>query len=179
MFLRKIHLGLWLALAILIGGHNSGVAEDRLNWETSSKRVYADIRSSQLLNVLESIASSTGWKVFVEPETLHVVSAKFKDLEPGRALRLLLGDVNFALIPGKNSTEVSKLYVFRTSMGSATQMVKSATTARNRGVPKVIPNELVIGLKRGAKIEDIAKLLGAKVIGRIGNMNAYRLQFDD
>jgi hypothetical protein len=36
-----------------------------------------------------------------------------------------------------------------------------------------------VRLKPGAKIEDIARLLGAKVVGKIDSMNAYRLQFDD
>jgi hypothetical protein len=169
----------FLALGLLLNGVVAGRCEDRLSWSVASNQVSADIRSTELLNVLEGIAGKTGWKVFVEPQTLHVVSAKFKNLPPGPALRLLLGDVNFALVPATNSSGDSKLYVFRTTMQRATQRVNPALAARKRNAPKVIPNELVIGLKRGAKIEDIAKLLGAKVIGRIGNLNAYRLQFDD
>jgi hypothetical protein len=38
---------------------------------------------------------------------------------------------------------------------------------------------LIVRLKPGAKIEELAKLLGAKVTGRIDGLNAYRLQFDD
>jgi hypothetical protein len=38
---------------------------------------------------------------------------------------------------------------------------------------------LVVRLKPGAKIDEIARLLGAKVIGRIDGLNAYRLQFED
>src|SRR5439155_13883416 len=41
------------------------------------------------------------------------------------------------------------------------------------------PNELIVRLKPGAKIENIARQLGAKVIGRIDGLNAYRLQFED
>jgi hypothetical protein len=33
-------------------------------------------------------------------------------------------------------------------------------------------------LKPGAKIDDLARLLGAKVVGRIDSLNAYRLRFD-
>jgi hypothetical protein len=43
----------------------------------------------------------------------------------------------------------------------------------------VIANELIVKLKPGAKIEDLAKRLGAKVVGRIDGLNAYRLRFDD
>ena len=149
-------------------------AADTLDWQTN--RITADIKSSELLNVLETIAAKTGWKVFVEPETLHKVSAKFKDLPPGEALRLLLGDVNFALLPSTNSSQ--RLYVFRTTMQHATQAV-SPHLAETKAAPKSVPNELIVRLKPGMKIEELAKLLGAKVIGHIDSLNAYRLQFDD
>src|SRR6516225_4406180 len=68
-------------------------AADTLNWQTNS--VSADIKSTDLTTVLEKIAAATGWHVFVEPETLHTVSTKFKNLSPGEALHKLLGDVNF------------------------------------------------------------------------------------
>jgi hypothetical protein len=43
---------------------------------------------------------------------------------------------------------------------------------------KPIPNELIVTLKPGAKIDELAKKLGAKVIGRADGLNAYRLQFE-
>jgi hypothetical protein len=126
---------------------------------------------------LAQIASVTGWQVFVEPDTSQAVSAKFKNLPPGEALRLLLGDLNFALVPETNS--ISKLFVFRTAMKNATQSVRPVNTAGARSRGKLIPNELIVRLKPGAKIDDLARALGAKVIGRIDSMNAYRLQFED
>src|SRR5260370_41705334 len=78
-------------------------AADTLNWNTNRDLVTADIKSTGLLRVLESVASVTRWKVFLEPETIHTVSAKFKNLPPGEALHLLLGDVNFALIPNSGA----------------------------------------------------------------------------
>jgi thermitase len=152
-------------------------AADTLNWQTNQNRVSADIKSSELLQVLETIAGKTGWKVFVEPETLHTVSVKFKDLPPGEALHLLLGDVNFALLPGTNSSH--RLYVFRTTMQRATQQVNPRTAEAKATAPKTVPNELIVRLKPGMKIDELAKLLGAKVIGHIDLLNAYRLQFDD
>jgi hypothetical protein len=63
-------------------------------------------------------------------------------------------------------------------MQNATQSVRPANpVAGAKG--KLIPNELIVRLKPGAKIEDLAKLLGAKVTGRIDSLNAYRLQFED
>src|SRR5689334_10406477 len=68
---------------------------DQFTWNTNSQRVTVDLKSEPLGDLLEKVASATGWQVFVEPQTLHQVSAKFRDLAPGDALHLLLGDVNF------------------------------------------------------------------------------------
>lgn len=150
-------------------------AADTLTWNTNRNRVSADVKNTPLLDLLEQVAGATGWQVFVEPETLHNVSAKFKDLNPGEALQFLLGDANFALVPQTNSA--ARLFVFRTSRLNATQMVHAKRPEPPKA--KLIANELIVRLKPGAKIDDIAKLLGAKVVGRIDGMNAYRLQFDD
>jgi Subtilase family len=149
-------------------------AADTLRWGTNS--VSADIKSTDLTTVLEKIAAATGWHVFVEPETLHTVSAKFKELPPGEALHKLLGDVNFFLLP---DAKQPKLYVFRTKMQNATRMVHPAPIGPKEAKSKVISNELIVRLKPGAKIEDLARLLGAKVVGHIDGLNAYRLRFDD
>src|SRR5262249_43207208 len=148
-----------------------------LNWNTNQNRITADIKSSNLIDVLEQIAAATRWQVFVEPDTLHAVSAKFTDLPPGEALRLLLGDVIFVWVQGTTSSP--KLFVFRTSRHNATQLVHASKNAEVALKGKPIPNELIVRLKPGAKIDDLAKLLGAKVLGRIDSLNAYRLQFDD
>jgi hypothetical protein len=150
---------------------------DTFNWNTNRNQVSADIKSGKLLDLLEKIALATGWRVFVEPETTRTISAKFNNLAPGEALHLLLGDVNFALVPGTNAT--ARLFVFRTSQQRATLAVEPSKALASREGSNVIPNELIVRLKRGAKIEDLAKLLGAKVVGRIDSLNAFRLQFDD
>ena len=165
----------WLALALLPAV--PARAADTLNWETNRNRVSADIKAGKLLPLLERIASVTGWHVFLEPDTTCTVSAKFDRLPPGEALHLLLPDLNFALVPATNASP--KLFVFRTTMQNATQSVRPANPAASASRGKVIPNELIVRLKPGAKIDDLAKLLGAKVIGRIDSLNAYRLQFED
>jgi hypothetical protein len=144
-----------------------------LTWNTNSSRVSADVRDARLLPILEQIAGATGWKVFVEPDASHIVSARFNDLLPGEALRLLLGDLNYALLPGTNS---SRLFVFRTSRQHATHQVR-ARTGEEAGGPRLIANELVVKLKPGASIEEIAKALGARVVGKVGDL--YRLRFED
>jgi hypothetical protein len=172
---RLLAARLALPLLVLLGGV-AGYGADKLNWETRQNRVSADIKSADLRQLLAQLASATGWQVYVEPELQHKVSAKFRDLPPGEALHLLLGDLSFALVPETNRQP--RLLVFRTTAQGATQLVPpAAKPAAPQG--KVIPDELIVRLKPGAQIEDVARLLGAKVIGRIDGLNAYRLQFED
>src|SRR6266581_7416550 len=90
---------LLLCLALLLLVIFPAAAADTFTWRTNQNLVSADIQYRPLGRLLEQITSATGWKVFVEPGTTHDVSAKFKDLPPGEALHLLLGDLNFALVP--------------------------------------------------------------------------------
>jgi hypothetical protein len=167
-----------LALAVLLafsGARSVSAASGySLEWNTARNQVSADIESAELFSVLQRVATATRWQIFLEPKTAHTISAKFQNLTSGDALRFLLGDLNFALIPGTNSG--GKLYVFRTDRDNATELVPPAksVTGGNR-----IPNELIVRLKPGANIEEVAKALGAKVVGRIDKFNAYRLRFDD
>jgi hypothetical protein len=170
---RRVALCLALALLPAV----PALAADSLNWQTNQNRVSADIKSGKLVPLLEQIASVTGWHVFLEPDTSRSISAKFSNLPPGDALHLLLGDLNFALVPETNSS--SKLFVFRTTMKNATQLVRPVNAAESPSKGKLIPNELIVRLKPGTKIDDLARALGAKVIGRIDSLNAYRLQFGD
>jgi hypothetical protein len=153
----------------------TALASGNLNWRTNENRVTADIKSDSLFKVLEEIATVTRWQVFVEPETGHTVSAKFKDLPAGEALRRLLGDVNYALLPQSNGP--ARLYVFRTAQNNATRLVRPHDEADRRG--HLIPNELIVRLKPGANVAELARALGAKVVGRLDKFNAYRLRFED
>jgi hypothetical protein len=166
--------GLALAALVVMLAGTPVLGADTLQWQTN--RVSADITSGDLYQLLEKVAAASGWRIYVEPDLSHKVSAKFKDLPPGEALHMLLGDVNFALVPEASSKP--KLFVFRTTMKNATRLVRPAVPA-DIGKAKIITNELIVRLKKGANIDAIAKLLGAKVIGRIDSLNAYRLQFDD
>lgn len=173
----RLHALILCLAAGLLFGFASGLNAAGLDWRTSQNRVTADIRSMELPRFLEDVAAATGWQVFLEPGATHTVSAKFKDLPPGDALRLLLGDLNFALVPQTDAAP--RLFVFRTSMQKATQRISPAESrsAEKRG--KIIPNELIVRLRPGASIEDIARALGAKVTGHIPELNAYRLEFED
>lgn len=157
----------------------SALAANVLDWNRSQNSVSADIQSGPLQPTLKQISASAGWQVFLEPNTTRNISAKFKDLPPGDALRLLLGDLNYALVPDPDG--LLRLYVFRTSRQNATERLTPAELLKKAGAAqsKAIKNELVVRLKKGAKIDDWARLVGAKVTGRIDGLNAYRLEFEN
>jgi thermitase len=140
-------------------------------WHTATDRVSADVHGELLWPLLEDIAHQTGWHIFVEPDTERNASTKFKDLPSGDALKMLLGDLNFALVPQTNSP--AHLYIFRTIMQNATKPVGVAKASRR------VANELLIRVKPGTDIDALAKILGAKITGRMDKLGVYRLQFAD
>ncbi len=155
---------------------SSSTVTNRMVWHRDTGHVDADVQTWDLLTLLENVAAATGWHIFLEPNQLHTVSAKFSDLPEGPALRSLLGDMNFVVVPQTNGP--SQLYVFRTSRGLATQIIRPPPKPSPPSKP--IPNELIVTLKPGSKtkIDELARLLGAKVVGRMDGQNAYRLQFN-
>jgi len=169
-----------LALVFLLtslGGAAAGTTTNLLIWNPAGDRVTADVRGWPLLNLLEAIATQSGWQVRVEPDLAQPASVKFKNLPHGEALRLLLGDLNYALVPQTNGP--SRFYVFRTALDHATQLVRAAPDPAMAVLPSRVPNELVVRVKPGTDIAALAKALGAKIVGSIPELNAYRLQFED
>ena len=159
--------GLWLAFGFNALAENT----NSLVWHSATDKVSADVHGELLWPLLENIAHQTGWHIFVEPGTDRNSSAKFKDLPSGDALKMLLGDLNFALVPQTNGP--SQLYVFRTTMQNATKQVVVAKPAKR------IANELLLKVKPGTDMDALAKLLGAKIVGRLDKAGLYRLQFGD
>ena len=93
-----------LLLGLLSLPSNASSSEtNKMIWDAVHDRVDADVRGLALTPLLERVAAETGWQVFVEPGTSLVASTKFQGLPAGAALRLLLGDLNFALVPETNS----------------------------------------------------------------------------
>jgi hypothetical protein len=164
---HRFCLGLLLAFAL------SGRAADTnsLVWYKTADRVDADIRGEALWPMLEKIAVAAGWRVYVEPGLERNVSAKFNGLPSGDALKMLLGDLSFALVPRTNAP--ARLYVFRTVMQNATRLVSAGKSVRH------VPNELLVRVKPGTDIDALAKSLGAKVVGRLDKLGLYRLQLGD
>src|SRR5687767_15047631 len=110
------------SLAVLAASLLTLQGADSLSWNTQKSRVTADVQTWDLQALLENIATATGWDIYVEPKTRHRPSVKFKERPPGEALRLLLGDLSYVMVPPTNGP--GKLYVFRNSKGDATQVVR-------------------------------------------------------
>jgi hypothetical protein len=159
-------------------GVTASAVDDFLVWNKNEKKVDARIESWDLPTLLRKLTAATGWRVYVEPNSQQAVSVRFKNLPVGEALKRMLGDLNFALLPSTNGPP--KLFIFHTSLQEATQLVEEpGPAARKRKGP--IPNELVVTIRPGAKesIDALARRLGAKVIGKLEGLNTYRLQFPD
>jgi hypothetical protein len=150
-------------------------AADSLLWSTNKNSVSVDIKDWPLPSLLAKIAGATGWRVILEPGTSASITAKFQNVSAGEALNRLLGNISFA----KDSTNgVPRLLVFHTTARAATEII-APSLAGPRDYR--IPNELIVRLKRNSteSIDDIAKALGAKVVGRDDRLKLYRLQFAD
>ena len=173
---RALRTALCLAL-LALACTGPACAADKLVWRGGNERVDADIDGWSLPQLLEHLAEATGWQVFVQPDTKlkQPVSVKFSNLPPGDALGRMLGELSFAVLPQANAP--AKLFVFRTSVGDATQPVKRREAAK----AKPIADELVLLRKPGSKesADDLARRLGAKVTGRVDEFGAYRLKFAD
>ena len=172
--------GVGAVVALWMGSTARLEAADYLVWKTDQKRVDAGVESWRLPKVLEAISAATGWQIYVEPDTEYAVTARFEGLAPPDALRRLLGDLNFALLPQTNGP--AKLFVYRKSLDHATQLVQVGKGSAKRSRPsKIIGKELILTLKRGSKT-DVAALstrLHGRVVGRLDAFNAFRLEFDD
>ena len=171
----RAKINLFLTLLVCVNVSARAAETNSLVWQTNRDRVSADIRSEALWPLLEDIAHQTGWQIFVEPDISQNASVKFQNLPAGEALRKLLGNLNYALVPETNGPR--QLYVFTTTIHNATQRV--AATPAKAAPMRHVPNELLVKLKPGADIDALAKSLGAKVVGRNDKLGIYRLQFGD
>ena len=160
-----------IALALGFSARGQAAANNALIWEKSADRVSADIHDEALLPLLEDIAHQTGWHVQVEPGSDQLADVKFNNLPPGDALKKLLGNLNYALVPQAVGPDI--LYVFSTTMQAATRTVVAPIKQRH------VANQLMVKLKAGVDADAFAKALGAKVIGRNDQSHTYLLQFAD
>ncbi|MDP7051831.1 MAG: S8 family serine peptidase [Verrucomicrobiota bacterium] len=156
---------------------------DALNWRPNGTAT-VQIEQWPLEKVLQSLSNQGSWEVFVEPDLEMRITTRFKDLEHPEALRRLLSNLNFAVIPTPGDR--SKLLVYKTS---STRAVVRIIPAKRFAKPEpdkkkkktIIPNELVITLKPGSgiDIEALAEQLGAEIVGEIEGLGIYRLRFEN
>jgi len=146
---------------------------DYLRSGPDKQRLQADIKDWSLDKVLQELSTATGWEIYVEPTSSRQVSSKFTNVTYGEALPLVLGKLSFALLPQTNGP--SKLFVFQSNIQEATKLVKPLPRSKSR-----IGNELLVTLKPGSSnIAGLAGKNGAKIVGKIDGLNAYRLRFED
>ena len=166
------------AVATIIAGATNCASADALKWDSIADRVDARIETWTVPDLLQNVAAATGWQIFIDPRITNRIPARFTGKQPGDALRQLLGRYNYALVPETNGP--AKLFVFRDSRDQATRAIQPLQTAeKTKTVKSLIGNELVVTLKPGEKIDDLAKKLGAKIVGRADGQNTYRLRFED
>lgn len=148
-------------------------------WDPEKGQLGVQLVDRPLPQVLESLAAATGWRIYLEPNTEHRVSASFTGLRPADALQRLLGDLNFALLPDTNGS--AALLVYRTTASGATQLLAPPRKPAEATAQRRLDRELIVTLKPGARegIEALAKRLGARVIGQLDELHAYRLEFPD
>ena len=149
-------------------------AADALRWDKARDRVDASVETWTVPQMLGRVAAATGWEIYLDPEIKASVTTKFTAKKQGDALKRLLGEYNYALVPETNGS--AKFFVFRNSRAEATRAIEPIVSKESTNR---IGNELVVTLKPGEKIEDLAKKLGAKIVGRSDGQNTYRLRFED
>jgi len=169
---RPLRAGASIAIALWLGAAAPLMAADSLTWNRKDGRVDAEIAAWPLDRVLHVIRAGAGWQIYVEPGTEHTVSAQFRGLEPVEALRRLLGDLNFALLPQTDGPP--KLFVYRHTVDAATELVRGSEGRKT----KPIDDELLVILKPGSR-DGLPKHLDARVVARLDGAGAYRLRFKD
>jgi len=153
------------------------LAADGLRWNADRQTLDADLNNAPLIPTFEQLAAITGWHIYLEPTVGKTFSTKFSGLPRGSAMNKLIGDMNYMFVPASDGP--TKLYVFRTSREAASLEIKAKPQADpNAPIVRRVPHQLVVKLKPGVKIEDIAAKYGATVKSRIGDLNAYLLEFD-
>src|SRR6187399_382803 len=90
---------LFAAFAFFLCGTTPAISQgQKLAWR-QDKTASANIENKPLTNVLARLSAVTGWKVFLQPGLTRRVSVQFQNTAHSEALKKLLGDVNYALVP--------------------------------------------------------------------------------
>src|SRR5882672_8879954 len=109
-------LCLWLISATCVAAGGDPRGSGTLDWQPGPKGVDADIEGWPLPRVIATISRATGWQTYLEPDTGGAA-----------ALRRLLGDLNFALLP--QVAGPPRLFVYRHSFADATRFIPADTAS--------------------------------------------------
>lgn len=175
---RGIDFGRAVTLACLSFWVGTAASAGQLNWNPKTGKVDASLQGEPLSKVLSDIGALADWEVLVEPGLQATVSTRFEGLPAHQALRRILGNWNFAVLPGKNGRK--KLYIYRNSLRAATKQLKSKA-GNQPSQSRRIENEIIATLNSESPqtIEKLAGSLNAEVIGKIDGLNTYRLRFQN
>lgn len=170
---------LLLTLGLLLAQMAQAAAapEDRLTWHADQQTLDVNLNKTPLIPALDQLARITGWHIYLEPVPGKTITTRFTGLSRGEAMRVLLGDMNYAFVP--QSDGPTKLFVFRTSRDAATTVLRGEAAKAKPADDRRIPNQLIIKVKPGTDIEALAKKLGAKITGRLDKLGVYRLEFEN
>ena len=113
-----------LAVTIWLAATPATFSADLLKWDAERDLVEARVETWTVPQLLQRVARASGWQIYLDPGITNRVPARFTDKAPGDALRRLLGDYSYALIPETNGP--ARLYVFRTSRNQATRAIQPA-----------------------------------------------------
>ena len=121
---------LWILFIGWIGSvlmHSEAAAADSVVWHPKARTFDMNVRAMGLEHLLGVIKSETGWEVLVEPGLKGRVGVKFRDKPAADAMRLLLGDKRFSLVPRTKGG--TRLMVYEGNRRGATQQVDGAMLA--------------------------------------------------
>jgi len=173
---RYLQLIACAGIACLVGSLQAKPLE--VTYDRDSAHLTVEASGQRLSEVLGHVAAQTGWHIFIEPDANPEVKTQFEGVGVGQAIELLVGRMNYALLP--QSDGPTKLFVFRTSRDQATLQVLAADADEKPKVTiKRVGNELIVTVEPGTDIEALARRLGAKVTGQLPGTNTYRLTFED
>ncbi len=116
----------------LLGLLSVANAADSVVWHPKARTFDMNVRAMGLEQLLGVIKAETGWEVLVEPGLEGRVAVKFRNKPAADAMRLLLDDKRFSLVPrAKGGTQLT---VYARNRRGATQAVAAAMLAMGRSL---------------------------------------------
>ncbi|MGV3773761.1 MAG: S8 family peptidase [Verrucomicrobiales bacterium] len=169
-------LGYFVLLSVVAGlmpVHGQVKSLAVVNWQSAEKSFDVSVEGMPVEAFLKRLTRATGWQVLVQPGLEKNITVEFKGLPQGEALKMMFGELSYALMRPTN--QPPKLYIYQSSLADATKVVQGERP------PNWIENEVILRMSPETKMtpEQLARQLGGKIIGSSTNLNAYRIEFPD